>query len=854
MLNVATLQRRRYLTLLGFALVTASILSGFWLGPSGNSRAAFTLEGNPIWDAGARAEALLPPEGRDIPLFIGPGLDEGKGNVLALSVLNELVRRHDEVMIDERISRHFASHYSSMVQMEVTGPWGMAETVRMIMNRESPVSQQINWTGPRFEDATDIDLANVLTRLFEIESESGRLPYAKFVSGLEQQTDGSWRASGFYILGMANTNSLYGPDGEYSRAPSGEKPFFEIWERAIDNVYARPMTDTGENVHVWSFLALDSEVDDEVNQTLPLVGVSFLLMVVVLGLFFRDWRDVLAAAAGLGLLLGWMFGTQAWLGYPATQISSMLPILLLALGVDFSFHGLNRWRLLAVEGGGHESARLAAGWSSIRALRPALGLATVTTMVAFGTAAFSSIQDLAEWGRLAVIYIFEAYLLLGIFTVVLRSGMSVKSWDLHAKLTQKMRVFGALQVRHPWGFTFVLLIITAIAWVIGQPDTDFDVHDYLDSNSRMVRSIDIADALFDQSNQGEPGIVLVEAKENGDLANLETLSALDALMSDIRAKDWTYGDATIIDLIRWQMRVTASGGPGFLPTRIDAQTSLPTDSGELRLILRDIVTMGTMDPTNPRAFASARTVKSMARIDSETGRLTMLSLPIKVEKAEDWVWMGKFQEDVEEKIAEHLNLDEGLKATLTGNSFRRFVYVNAMTESFQSSIYLAIAACFVVLLLVLRNFRLSVLTIAPVVAVSLWLNAGMNLFGASLNLVTLQVASLAIGLGLDFAIHVTQGIREQRARYPGQGLAAWVSQMMGHTGMALFASGITDILGFSVLMLSIMPMFTMFSKVMIAMVFLALAACLFCLPALIALFGGLERSIKSVNPTETKAV
>ena len=51
-----------------------------------------------------------------------------------------------------------------------------------------------------------------------------------------------------------------------------------------------------------------------------------------------------------------------------------------------------------------------------------------------------------------------------------------------------------------------------------------------------------------------------------------------------------------------------------------------------------------------------------------------------------------------------------------------------MTESFQSSIYLAIAACLAVLLVVLRDFRLSILTIAPVVAVSLWLNAGMNLF------------------------------------------------------------------------------------------------------------------------------
>jgi predicted RND superfamily exporter protein len=258
-------------------------------------------------------------------------------------------------------------------------------------------------------------------------------------------------------------------------------------------------------------------------------------------------------------------------------------------------------------------------------------------------------------------------------------------------------------------------------------------------------------------------------------------------------------------------------------------------------MLLDIAANGTMDPASPRSFASPVEVKAMARINPVNGHLTMLRLPIKVEKAEDWVWMESFKGDLESTIENHLSLGNKIKATVTGNSFRRFVYVNAMTESFQSSIYLAIVACLAVLLLVLRDFRLSVLTIIPVVAVSLWLSAGIKLFGGSLNLVTLQVASLAIGLGLDFAIHVTQGIREQRAHLPKDRMETWVRKMMGHTGIALFASGITDILGFGVLMLSIMPMFTMFSKVMIAMVFLALAACLFCLPSLLVLFGKLER-------------
>ena len=854
MSELSRLRIKRYAVLFFFFVMSVFMGAGFIFGSNEKSRPAFTLENDPVWNAGERAEKLMPPLGRDVPLFVGPLDPSVQANVLALPVLRELVRRYDLIMADSNISKHFISRYYWMVQREVVGPWSMAETVRSIMNQTSPVSSQIGWTGARFDEATDEDLTDLLTRLFEIEVDNGTKPYQTFISGLKRNSDGSWRANAFYILGVADTESLYGPNGDFSKAPGDEKPFFEIWERAIDAIYALPMTGTGESVHVWSFLGLDSEVNDEVNQTLPLVGVSFLLMIIVIGLFFRDWRDLLSAASGLGLLMLWMFGTQEWLGYPRTQVSSMLPILLLALGVDFSFHGLHRWRKLATETGASNVARLLAGWASIKVLRPALGLATVTTMVAFGTAAFSSIQDLAEWGRLAVIYILEAYLLLGIFAVVLRSGMKVRMYDYKVNLAKKLGKFGAFQVRRPLFFILIPVLLTVIAWIIGQPGTDFDVHDYLDSNSRMVRSIDIADQLFDQSNQGEPGIVLIEAGQDRDLADFDTLVALDSLMGEIRSRNWTYGDPTIIDLVKWQVKSVSNGGSGFRPKNIDSATLIPKNPADIRLVLKDIARSGATDPDNIRSYASERLVKAIAQIDAETGRLFMLSLPIKVEKAEDWVWMGEFKTDLEAILEKYLDSGNGVTATLTGNSFRRFVYVTAMTDSFQSSIYLAIGACLIVLILVLRDIWLSVLTIAPVVAVSLWLNAGMNIFGASLNLVTLQVASLAIGLGLDFAIHVTQGIREQRLRNPIGGLEEWVKQMMGHTGLALFASGITDILGFSVLMLSIMPMFTMFSKVMIAMVVLAMAACLFCLPALLARFSGLSNPPSKGLPDSTLKV
>ena len=837
MSELASLRKHRRLTLFAFGLASIFIFSGFVYGPTGTDRTAFSLVGNDTWDAAALAYDEMPDKNHDVALFIGPEWNTEGGNVLALPVLRELVERHDIVMGDSEISKHFASIYRWQVQDHISGPWGFSETVRAVMNQETPVSQQIGWNGSDFNSSTQEDLDDVLSRLFAYQLPDGSKPYLQAVSYLEQQEDGSWYGRAFFIFGMANSSSLF---GEYSRTPGMEKPFFEEWELLIDEVYAKPMSDTGEEVHVWSFLAIDTEINDEVNQTMPLIGVSFVLMAIILGLFFRDWRDVLAASSGLGLLMGWMVGTQAWLGYPQTQVSSMLPILLLALGVDFSFHGLARWRAIAYADGGDEEVRLAAAWTSIRELSPALGLATITTMVAFGTAAFSPIQDLAEWGKLAAIFIPQAYLLLGVFTVVLRSGNAVYSGEIQKGFADRMRALGAVQVRKPIPFLIALLLLTGSAVAIGQPNSDFEVHDYLDGNSRMVQSLDSSILAFDESDKGEPGFILVQAGDSGDLADYDTLVQLDGLMSEIRANNWTYDNPTIIDEIRWQIAFVNAGGGGYNSTTINATTGIPEDSNELQKILVDISVNGTMDPNDPRSITTVEGVASIAVIDGATGQLSMLKLPIKVEKAEDWTWMGLYKEDVEQLIDEHLESSGGVKATVSGESYQRFVYVNAMTDSFQNSIYIAIVACLAVLYIVFRDVRLSLLTIAPVVAVSLWLYAGINLAGQSLNLVTLQVASLAIGLGLDYAIHVTQAIREQKKRRPDEGMERWVRGMMGHTGTALFASGFTDILGFGVLLLSVMPMFSMFGKVMIAMVILAQAACVFILPALLTMFGGLE--------------
>ena len=173
-------------------------------------------------------------------------------------------------------------------------------------------------------------------------------------------------------------------------------------------------------------------------------------------------------------------------------------------------------------------------------------------------------------------------------------------------------------------------------------------------------------------------------------------------------------------------------------------------------------------------------------------------------------------------------------------SYERDVYGLEITDSFQERLFVAIALAFLIVLFVLRDLRLSLITILPVVAITLWLRGGMVLTGTSINLVTVQISSLAIGLGVDYAIHMVQRIREARFENPYGSKEEWMEESLEETGNNVAMSAFTDFVGFMVLTLSIMPLFVTFGMIMAIMIFLSFVAAVIMLPALLLRGGNLE--------------
>ena len=858
--------KRWQLSMFAFLAFFLFIFAGFSpdLGREMSQREEFSYPDSDVWKASDRAEESMPEEYWLIfQIVMGNSLDSDDHNTLKMDVFRETVKRNDNLRADNVTSQYFDIKFNWQTsQNEFSSIWGIADTVRSIMNNETPLTSVIGYTGPDFESAGQEDLTLILNSLFNFQADDGSFPYRNIVSPdlcvlgddgcvkprdefgnatvFIAQSGSEWKSKGFSMVGEANSSRLY---ADYPRQ-RGDYEHFEYWEQKVDAFYLENL-DSDEEVNFYSYLAFGLELEDQINSTFPLIGLSFFLMVTLLSFYFRNVLDVFVSGLGLALVMICMTANSFWLGFPQTQLAAMLPILMLALGVDFVIHSLTRWRRLTLENPLFSShpreASILGAFAAIKSLLPALGVATVTTVVAFGTATLSAIPDLFEWGILGPLGIIQAYLIMGVFVPVLRSIIPPKESNSESSSVGQflsVKKFSSLMANRsmPMLVIFLIISIALSPLVLGNPESRFDVKDYADNDSRFIQTVSLGQATFTEN--GEPGYYLIEGD---NLANYETIVQIDNMEQDVATYSPT---ATWLGSIPYVVRTqsllaTNIPGTGYIPKTIDPQTGFPTSDDEICKVLTDVYRNGTvnLEGTFRISPSEARELYLL-----ENGNVTMARSWFQVERPDDiYGSMMDLKEDLDNS-ATGLDDIEGVSVTVAGLSYERYVYMLEITDSFQESLVVAIILAFVIVLIVLRDVRLSLITILPVIAITLWLRGGMVLSDTPVNLVTVQISSLAIGLGVDYAIHMVQRVREARFENPSGSQEDWIEESLDETGNNVAMSAFTDFIGFMVLALSIMPLFVTFGLIMAVMILLSFVAAVIMLPALLYQFGNLESS------------
>ena len=545
-------------------------------------------------------------------------------------------------------------------------------------------------------------------------------------------------------------------------------------------------------------------IGDSLALVMPIVAT------LLLGFLVVAYRDPLDLALGLGSLLMtviWTFGFLGFSGIPFTQQQIATPVLLLAVGVDFGIHIINRYREEAVTGlEPVPSMRIAT-----RQLMIAFVIVTATAVFGFSANALSDLPPIRNLGIISAVGIVFTFLIFGLFLPAakleldrLRERFGVPEFDStpiaseESSLGRALSVFAAAGDRAPVVLVVVLLLAGGGMAVYGTGvDTSFEQEDFLPPEEQpgyvqyvpaplapgeytVSSTLNIIEERFD-TNQGESVTIYVQGPMERDDA-LETLVRPSTDPPETLAP----GDGnqvqtqSIVTVIRNQ----AERDPEFaaLVARNDRNDNGVPDRN-LGLIY-------------DRLFASPAGEQAEQYLTDDR-RSTQIVYSVESDAA---------QSVVTEESQEYAT-DFRYATVATGNIIVFDAISDVIFESAIQGLFLALLLTAMFLMIAYGVLEskplLGVVNVFPILISVAALVATMRLLGLSLNALTATLLSIGVGLGIAYSVHITARFVDEYEQQE-DALDALQTTLTG-TGGALTGSMLTTSLGTGALALAITP-------------------------------------------------
>lgn len=381
--------------------------------------------------------------------------------------------------------------------------------------------------------------------------------------------------------------------------------------------------------------------------------------------------------------------------------------------------------------------------------------------------------------------------------------------------------------------TVAALTGTAIYGAVGLQGS-FNVSDFFAGDTDFVQSVERLPEHVG-SRSGEPNQILIE----GDLTNPAAWDDIAAFVGELndntalaRNDD---GSVEMTDPQPLEVLALLTADAEAVQTTtgvrpVDADDNGVPDSAQgVEAVWVHALANGVTTNDGASLFSPAE-IATIIDLDP-SGDATLVQVQVPDPSDFDNLKLAKKELAADQATLEDAPLIE--QATATGSGLGRLEVIDASTDALKTSLPIAVVVVFLVLLLGLRSLRYAVVTTIPMMLVAAWLYGTMALLNFELNFVTATIGAISIGVGADYAIHMTQRYRTERRKTDNH-LDA-VRAAAESTGIALLASAGSTAVGFAILAFAPMPLFATFGLLTALMVTFALLASLIVLPTLLGL-------------------
>lgn len=560
-------------------------------------------------------------------------------------------------------------------------------------------------------------------------------------------------------------------------------------------------------------IAIIQGMIEDLSLLVPLAAVFILL---VLFFTFRKLLDTVMPFVVLIVGAVWMIGTMGFLNIPFYSNFTIIIPLLLGVGIDYTIHMLTRYYQERIENDAETSVRF-----SIRTVGVAIFLTTITTIIGFFSFGISEMPPVKNFGFVAGLGVLYVFLLSNTVLPSLlvirdrkKSKAAVEGGTSGKSLNWVIgRIERAVLSKHSKKILFAAAVIILLAVIpIKDITTTMSSNIMMPQNAEAIKTQEALEGYFRGYGSESKAFVLLQ----GDVVTLEALKITEQFQNDIMNHPKNNGLIMGTTSLQNMVRAVNDGDWPQSQERLDEI---------IRYLDED------PDPRFDKILLSED--KMVVNISYETDTMDEQAEATELIRGE----IKHFNEEQDTLLM----LYQGDPA-VSGMPVVFSDISNSIKPDLVSSILLAIVLVFISMALVFKSPALGFIGSIPVTITLILELAILSILHIPMNVMNMLVSSVAIGVGVDFTIHIMHRFKEewiQHKKTPAQA----ISVTLRSTGKALFSAAITTIGAFAIIGFSSSPMLVSFGWLSVLVITLSLIMSMTILPVILMGYASRKKSM-----------
>ncbi|HIP49236.1 MAG TPA: RND family transporter [Lutibacter sp.] len=604
----------------------------------------------------------------------------------------------------------------------------------------------------------------------------------------------------------------------YKRVPKSSEKLKKLKENVLNNemVFGRLVSydttvtviiaEIGDDVFTQDFYnhilktAKASETDDIkiyvagrpiVEGTMALLGpadmkrmvpIVILVIFIVLFITLRSLKGTLITLGVVFLSTIWAFGLMATVNIPIYAVSTMIPVMLIAIGVA---DGIHLYSHLQVYINHHPKAtKKEATKDMLKYMWKPVVMTSVTTAVGFISLLTSQVYPVKYFGIFTAFGVMMAmvfslvFLPAGIMIFGLPKAKPIdhtedKGGHSHSKLANSFAKW-VIEKKYISIFGTIVIVILSIIgmqkiWINSSFLEKFE------KDSEIVQTDKFINEHF--GGTSTLNLILDAEGQKDAFKRPEVLQLVDKMQKAVNDSLEVVGNTfSLADYIRRMNKVMNADK--------EAYNTIPDNQNMIAQYLLLYEMSG--DPEN---------LNKVVDYDYEKANVTFQLKSDNSKAMNATLAIIKTYKDDFKKL--------GIDLNYAGSGYKGLVFTDLILEGQIRSLVLSLIIIVVLLSLMFRKLSIGLIGSVPIIVTAVISFGVMGFLDIPLNTTTALLSSIAIGIGIDYAVHFLEQYRHNAIGAANKMVTA--QKTMAHSGRAIIYNAIVVIAGFLVLLFSVFP-------------------------------------------------